>query len=303
MAKLKKRIISGKNKKQRAAGKADNGQLKEKMQSLVAEKKYADAMDVMAEIARTGIMDSETMYLGALCYFRTEDYERAARWTIHVLEKDGANYRARLLLVHICMAKDRVQDGLDILEDLLAADEERLTADEREELIDELYYFRYTDQEMLAKCPRTRKLLGIEDSEAPKEKADHIEAADPIARHKAENTPDNENAARDGQSGKEKDMQEADKIIEDILSREISLKEKVKLLNNFAAGCYLAEDYAGCYALLAAALRIDSQNEAVVCNMAYTCIAMQDMDKALAFAAKMPMADFACINAIKNKRG
>ena len=80
MAKLKKRMLKN-TRKQGVMAEADNNAiLKAKMQSLVEEEKYVDAMDVMAEIAQSGNMDADTMYLGAVCYYATGDYDRAAKW-------------------------------------------------------------------------------------------------------------------------------------------------------------------------------------------------------------------------------
>ncbi len=307
MAKLRKRVINSKNKKQKAQQQTNNQQLKTKMQQLVAEENYVDAMDVMAEIAQTGIMDSETMYLGALCYFKTDDCERATKWVAHALEKDAGNYRAKLLLVRICIMEDRVQDGLHILENLLATDGGKISEAEREDLLDDLYYFKYSDQEMLADCPQIKKLLGIEDSNAVAEEARQTEIVASVEKtameaHVAiEESAEHEKVAEvESQPTEEAAMPDAHEIVENILSQAISLQDKVKLLNNFAAGCYQSGDYAGAYTLLAEALKIDSCNEAVLRNMVYTCMAQQDMDKALAFASNMPMVDFACIHAIQH---
>lgn len=302
MAKLRKRVINSKKKKQKMQQQANNEQLKAKMQELVAEENYVDAMDVMAEIAQTGIMDSETMYLGALCYFKTDDWERATKWIVHALEKDAGNYQARLLLVRICIIEDRVQEGLHILENLLAVDGAKLTESEREDLLDDLYYFKYSDQEMLSECPEIKKLLGIEGSSEAEEEDSQAEVAAPAEQAAVEAPVENEEANDiECQPTADAAMPEADKIVANILSQNISLQDKVKLLNNFAAGCYQAEDYAGAYNLLAEALKIDSCNEAVLRNMVYTCLAQKDMDKALALASQMPMVDFACIQAIKAK--
>lgn len=308
MAKLRKRVINSKSKKQKVNNaqvnkvQANNEQLKAKMQQLVTEENYADAMDVMAEIAQTGIMDSETMYLGALCYFKTDDCERATKWIAHALEKDAGNYQARLLLVRICIMEDRVQDALHILENLLTTDGTKISDDEREDLLDDLYYFKYTDQEKLVECPHIKKLLGIENSTESIESIEESPQAEVIVSDEqasVETSVKHEDAnGTDSQPVTEATMPDVHKIIANILSQEISLQDKVKLLNNFAAGCYQAEDYAGAYNLLAEALKIDSCNEAVLRNMVYTCMAQQDMDKALTFASKMPLMDFACIQAI-----
>ena len=88
-------------------------------------------------------------------------------------------------------------------------------------------------------------------------------------------------------------------IIEKVMSSEISLRDKIKGLNNFASGLYLNDDYDGAIQLLNKALEIDAHDPFVLRNIAYVCLAMKDKDKALEYASKLPMMDFGLIKAIK----
>ncbi len=88
-------------------------------------------------------------------------------------------------------------------------------------------------------------------------------------------------------------------IISKVVSSNISLRDKIQSLNNFAGGLYVNGDYAGAKALLKQALEIDAHDPFVLKNMAFTCLAMGDKDKALEFASAMPMVEFGLLRAIK----
>lgn len=91
----------------------------------------------------------------------------------------------------------------------------------------------------------------------------------------------------------------AEDIIRNVMSSNISLRDKVQSLNNFAGGMYINGDYEGAMAFLKKALEIDERDQFVLKNMAFTCLAMGDKDKALKFASAMPMVEFGLLRAIK----
>lgn len=88
-------------------------------------------------------------------------------------------------------------------------------------------------------------------------------------------------------------------LIEKVMTSDISLREKIKGLNNFASGLYLNEDYDGAIQLLNKALEIDAHDPFVLRNIVYVCLAMKNKDRALEYASKLPMMDFGLIKAIK----
>lgn len=91
----------------------------------------------------------------------------------------------------------------------------------------------------------------------------------------------------------------SEQLIDKVMASAISLREKIKGLNNFASGLFLNDDYDGAFKLLQKALEIDAHDPFVLRNMAYVCLAMKDKDKALEYASKLPMMDFGLIKAIK----
>ena len=84
-----------------------------------------------------------------------------------------------------------------------------------------------------------------------------------------------------------------------IAAKEISLVEKVRLINVFAGGCYQQGDYQSAFDLLSAALEIDGQDAATLKNIAYTCLSAGEQEQAMSFAAKLPVVDFALLYALK----
>ena len=84
-----------------------------------------------------------------------------------------------------------------------------------------------------------------------------------------------------------------------IAAKEISLVEKVRLINVFAGVCYQQGDYRSAFDLLSAALELDGQDAATLKNIAYTCLSAGEQEQALSFAAKLPVVDFALLYALK----
>lgn len=282
MAKLKKRFLRSKKENETKVNGTNNAGdvLKEKMQSLVAEEKYADAMDVMAEIAQGGSMDTEIMYLGAVCYYNTGDYERAAKWINNVLTYDAGHVKARLLLGKVCLMEDRAEDGLKIIEAVLAQNEESLSIADRDDLESELCYYKYSATDELESMPYIRAFLGI---------SQEISEADGQVT-----------ASEQHQKGELiQPTTVAEGIIAQVMEKNICLLEKVKLLNAFAAGCYQNRDYQAAKTVLEAALQIDSSDKVVLQNMIYTYIANGEPDRAMELAGSVPMLDFACLEMMK----
>ena len=84
-----------------------------------------------------------------------------------------------------------------------------------------------------------------------------------------------------------------------IAAKEISLSEKVRLINVFAGVCYQQGDYQSAFDLLSAALELDGQDVATLKNIAYTCLSAGEQEQAMSFVAKLPAVDFALLYALK----
>lgn len=99
--------------------------------------------------------------------------------------------------------------------------------------------------------------------------------------------------------GKARAAKTAEEISDEILQKQVSVAEKIRLLNSFAAGFYAKDDYASAQHLLTTALRVDDRDSTSIRNMAFTLKALGEDEKAMAFAVKLPVADFAVISALK----
>lgn len=143
----------------------------------------------------------------------------------------------------------------------------------------------------------TRETIASDDTAEDKEIQPEIpqaEAEQPAAEPEAagqsvENLAEQSNAAEFDVAG----------TLEQVLAKEISLAEKVRLINVFAGACYQSGDYQSAFDLLSAALEIDGQDAATLKNIVYTCLSAGEKEQALSFAAKLPIVDFGLLYALK----
>lgn len=333
MAKVKNKIVNNRLKKQSARQAEIFQNLKCRMQKLMEEEDYVAAMDVMAEIAANRKIDAEVMYMGAMCYFRTGDYDRAAKWINNALTYAGAGAREKVLLSGICIADGRYEDGMKVMESVLCADNDGLSDADKEFMRGVVKPLSYGYDDLLSKYPRVRDFvqegekiaLGLSGNEAAKNKAstalaklkailnksklyDRAENVEEQAEQ--EETADEQAASvlaiekrdmdEDTQSGMAADSFDTAGTMQQIMASGVSLHAKIKLLNAFAAGCYQSGDYQAAFDLLSAALQLDAYAPEILRNMAYVCLAAGEGEQALEYAARLPMADFGLLYALKN---
>ncbi len=126
-------------------------------------------------------------------------------------------------------------------------------------------------------------------------------------QEKDEITPEIQRVEKSQPIGEESDnvqQNEVEKVdvsdtLAKIATKDISLVEKVRLINVFAGVCYQQGDYQSAFDLLSAALKIDGQDAATLKNIAYTCLSAGEQEQAMSFAAKLPVVDFALLYALK----
>lgn len=335
MSRIKNKIANKRIKKDAEARVEVFRDLKAEMQQLIEEEDYVTAMDVMAEIAANKKIDTDVMYWGAMCYFRTGDYNRAAKWIDNVLTY-GDSSRAKILLAAICIGEGRKEDGLRIA-DAVLADGGNIAEDHDNEFLQEvLEPLRYGHENLLAKYPKIREYLAAHDDI---QTALEAAAGAPVVEQTAETGEKNavtalarlrqllEKSKReagesqavveadDGQpddvtevAESEEDVQpvqeseveafDVEGTIASIASKGISLREKVRLLNVFAGACYQNGDYQPAFDLLSAALQLDCADGATLKNIAYTCLSAGEQEQALEYAAKLPVIDFGLLYAL-----
>lgn len=146
-----------------------------------------------------------------------------------------------------------------------------------------------------AALARLKQLLS--KNKASEEKQEEKEEITPEIQQVEENQPIVEES--DNVQHKEAEKVDVSDTLTKIASKEISLVEKVRLINVFAGVCYQQGDYQSAFDLLSAALELDGQDAATLKNIAYTCLSAGEQDQALSFAAKLPVVDFALLYALK----
>lgn len=325
MSRASRRISKRKQKEQRARDIEQHASMKEQIRSLYADMKYAEVINTLADFVSAGGRDAEVYALGAWSYYRMGDYERAGKWVDVTLTEDPRNISVRILLAHLCLHADRVNDALAVL-DLILQQASALSEQETDEIRDMLAYYGKHEAEMLreeypacwsflqekraahdeAALPApgkgeksVQRVLQELKKRVKQEAAETSEAPlpdEPVEERKSAG----ESRSLPEEAAGEADVQaEAarplDDILADISQRQVSLAEKIQLLHSFAGAAYWQGDYAEAKALLMEALRIDEKDEATLRNLAFTLAALGDKEKAVAIAARMKRADFALL--------
>lgn len=337
MAKSRNKIVNNRLKKQNVKQTEIFKVLKAKMQELMEAEDYVAAMDVMAEMAANKKIDVEVMYWGAMCYFRTGDYERAAKWIDDALTCGGAGLKERILLAGICIADGRYEDSMKIIEVILTDESDTVSEDDREFMKEIMKPVGYGYDAVLSGYPHVMALVqegekiasGQSEDREAKDKASLALAKLKALLNKDKTTNKTENV--EGKSGSDVDDRQTtdievepvsmieknasegsmkaddvvdsfdtEGIMQQIMASAVSLQAKVKMLNAFAAGCYQSGDYQSAFDLLNGALQLDSYAPEVLKNMAYVCLAVGEKEQALEYAAKLPMADLGLLYVLKN---
>ncbi len=267
---------------------------------------YAETLNALAELVQAGGHDAESLYMGAYSYFMTGDYIRAASMVQNVLSFDPNHIAARILLARVCILEDRADDGLAIFDFVIEHYEGKLTQQQREDVEDILeYYGRNEGDRLQEDFPHVAAFLGIEEDAEPapalKQTAPEPETpvAAPVSAPATQPTAPAAPAPEAEAPAGVEDVAEAteelpdvqDKINE-ILANNLSLLEKVRVLNAFAGASFVADALEDAESYLRAALEIDGTDAGTIRNLAVLLHAMGAQDKALAVAAKLPETDF-----------
>lgn len=311
MAKFKNKIANNKAKKLDNKKNKTFLQYKEQMQVLLSQGQYVDAMDVMAEMAQLHKMDAECMYWGALCYYATGDLERATKWVNNALNFQAGKLLPAILvlLARICVAEGKADQSLQLVEKALNATNE--FSNEAEDGLQQLMAEYESMPEARAKYPAVeayyqqwQQMQAAAQAEAP---AEPVSALDKLKNILAKTKHlSQENTAEEAEwlseEAEDKDSEAAaaaEGAITRIMSQEISMSEKIKLLNAFAAGCYQADDYTGAAAFLLKALEMDGLDQDTLRNMVYVCLSQGQQEQAAEYASKLQPADFGLLYLMK----
>lgn len=294
--------------------------LETRMKALMKDEEYAKALDVLAEMIQDKAYEAEDLYRGAYCYFMTGDYQRAAAWLTNTLSFVPNHVAARLLLARICILEDRIDDGLAIYDFILEHYEQALQPEQREDMEDILEYYVSQDKERIKEqFPYVAVFMHVEGAEKPAKTAPatveasveapagadvHLSVAQGGKRTDV-HVPQEAPAAAAPIDAEATDVteasvaQEAEEQLARVQASGASVAERLRMLNAFAGGYFVADEFAAAKSFLKAALELDAQDDATLRNLAMLAKAEGDGEKALQFASAMRHADFVLLAALK----
>lgn len=234
---------------------------------------YAQVIETLAEMIEKKYIEPEAMYCGAYSYYMLNDYKRATDWVDNVLRYAPNHLQARLLLAKICELEERWSDVFAIYEMILENWMGKLSADDQEEIKDMM---DEAEQEEISFDAQKYPYLANFCSPAPQ----------PVFKVEIKETKVDPPAEVKDQ------FPSAEENRDKVLASGISLQEKVRLLNVFAAGYFLEKDYADAELLLQAALQIDSSSNETLRNMIILQNDMGNTETRDKLMAKLLVPDF-----------
>ncbi len=279
---------------------------------------YAEVLNILAELIAAKDIKPEFLYKGAYSYFMLGDYERAAQWVNNTLNYAPNHVDARILLARLCFMQNRDDDGLAIYEFLVEHYRSSMTEEQKDQIIDSSeYYVRRESEKLQQKYPHLAEFLQLG---RPAEKVEEVlptsEASptegettlsalqrlkDKLKAIQAKENGAAEPEAKIDEAAAADKADEAERQINEIEGRTCSLREKVKLFNQFAAAQYVDGHYQQAEKLLKAALLKDEEDSQTLRNMAMVQAALGCLDKAQAFATKLPEVDFCLLYMLKEQ--
>ena len=284
----------------------------------MAAEQYEKVIETLADLVKGNDIKPEFIYDGAYAYFMVGDYERAAAWIDNTLHFAPTHVPARLLLARLCILQDRAGDGLSVYEFLLTNWKDSLTAEQLEEIEEQTEYYARNEAQMLCQqYPQLAKLVQAEPAQQPA--PEPVVQAEEMPVQQAQERPVDmlrqlkaKIASATGATVPEPEKEETAAEtagnepatvpdIQEILQKPIAIKEKIRLLQTLAAGCYMQADLAKTAEYLKAALQLDPGEETVLRNLALVIAEQGDKDKALQYVANMAHMDFLLLRAIRER--
>ena len=168
MSSTAKKILRQQAKKQAAERLANAAERRAEVTKLIDNGKYADAVDLIAELVGDKIIDADLCCQLATCYFMTGDFERAGKWVENTFIYDKGHLGSRMLLGRLCLMENRVNDAFQIFEYILQNYSGVLTEDDRITIEDSLFaYCRLEEDNLRANYPLLTKFMQIAPAEEP----------------------------------------------------------------------------------------------------------------------------------------
>lgn len=282
------------NKKKKKQQEMSAEEMKRELVGQMEDEEYGEALGTVAAMIEKGIRDADAFYDAAYSYFMSGDYERATEWVDNTLRLAPEHVKARILLARICLLQERASDGLAIFEFVLKNYAAALSAEDREDLSEVLDYYGATkEDEIRAGYPAIARFLQMAGA-APAGFQPLAQQVQHIETQPVQSVQPTQPAGQEAD-----DEAEALRLAQEILGKDVALSEKVRLLNSFAGGFFLAGSFAAAKSLLKQALAIDARDERTLANMGYTLAALGERDTALELAAMMQTPDFGLLSALR----
>ena len=329
MGKTKRKMTKKQQCRENQAVRQDAVLLRRQFNTCFEQGDYADVINMLAKIVESGQQTPEDLYRGAFSYFMVGDYARAAGMVSTVLSLAPENVDARILLARLCLLEDRAEDALAIFDFLFEHVASGFTAEQRDQLEDLLAYYLENEREQIcrdfphiAAHYHLRAAEGPETGDADKVATAVAEPAPAAAPEEVPSAPAEpagspclvpgetlaaapaEAATAGAETSETASVANAEEVAteerERVLSGSLSVVEKLRLLNAFAAGHFAAGEYAAAELLLSAAITLDTADAATLRNFAVLMKCSGDEERAVAFAAKLPQADFLLLAFLRN---
>lgn len=291
MGKANRKMNKKKQKEQQKQAHKNWDSLKAKMFAFEEDFNYAEAINILSELIEAGCREEEIMVHGAKDYYQLGDYERAGKWVDVTLNFAPGNLEVRILLAHLCLLNDRIDDALSVLEFILKNGGQNLPLEQQEDMEDMLAYYGKHEAEMLKEeYPLCWQFIARDEQKAAEAEPSVSDDTDDTMEEEDENTEE---------TVKEHTVDDIAGIIAEIEQKEISLQEKSRLLNSFAASYYYQKELGAAARLLDAALRIDVCHNNTLRNMAMVQNELGNKEEALKLAGKMSETDFVLLKQLR----
>lgn len=184
MSSTAKKILRQQAKKQAGQRAASTAARREEVTRLIDGGKYADAVDLIAELVSDKVVDADLCCQLATCYFMTGDFDRAGKWIENTFFYNPGHLGSRMLLGRLCLMENKIEDAFKIFEYILQHYSGVLTEDDRITIEDSLFaYYRLEEDNIRKNYPLLAKFMDIPPAEEPDE-GDAAPRNEPDAREK-----------------------------------------------------------------------------------------------------------------------
>ena len=250
-------------------------QKKIELSNAVDLKNYTKALDIISELMELGCREVDVFYQTAYVYYMMKDYNRAIKWVDNTLKYDSNNILARILLGKLCILEERYDDAMSIYEYILqnfCNEIVNIYIVEIRQIIEPIWK---DDQEwIMNNYPQISNMM-------------------------KRDCEDDKNEKLYNEKNKEIKKADIERVLQEVKNKNISLNEKIKILNKFAGGEYINGNIEYSEIFLLEAFKLDAYNDSILRNLAIVYKEKGDKEKAMLYAGKMIYTDFCLLKYLK----